>query len=74
LLSDLLPVLQFVHSHQIIHRDIKPQNIIRRSTRTPNPSAIQADDRKEKQLAIVDFGAAKFMVRCNHVLNGIVYL
>ncbi|GET35971.1 serine/threonine protein kinase [Microseira wollei NIES-4236] len=30
-LNDLLPVLQFVHSQEVIHRDIKPANIIRRS-------------------------------------------
>lgn len=46
LLNDLLPVLQFVHSKQVIHRDIKPENIIRRSV--------------EDQLVLVDFGAAKF--------------
>lgn len=45
LLSDLLPVLQFVHSHQVIHRDIKPDNIIRRTS--------------DKKLFVVDFGAAK---------------
>ena len=45
LLNDLLPVLQFVHQQQVIHRDLKPDNIIRR----------QSDQR----LFIVDFGAAK---------------
>lgn len=34
LLQDLLPVLQYIHSHQVIHRDIKPANIMRR-TSTP---------------------------------------
>lgn len=45
LLNNLLPVLQFVHDHQVIHRDIKPTNIIRRLS--------------NNQLVLVDFGAAK---------------
>jgi serine/threonine protein kinase len=47
LLSELLPVLQFMHDHQVIHRDIKPANIIRR--------------RVDQQLVLVDFGAAKYL-------------
>ena len=46
LLIDLLSVLQFVHSNNVIHRDIKPKNIIRRKT--------------DNKLVLVDFGAAKF--------------
>ena len=46
-LNDLLPVLQFVHSQNVIHRDIKPENIIRRGS--------------DRQLILVDFGAAKFV-------------
>lgn len=46
LLLELLPVLQFVHDHQVIHRDIKPTNIIRR--------------RNHRQLMLVDFGIAKY--------------
>lgn len=46
LLSDLLPVLQFIHQGKVIHRDIKPENIIRR--------------RRDNKLVIVDFGAAKY--------------
>ncbi|MEB3289768.1 MAG: serine/threonine-protein kinase [Leptolyngbya sp.] len=45
LLSDLLPVLQFVHGHQVIHRDIKPANIIAPPDGRP--------------FMLVDFGAAK---------------
>ncbi|MHC5597183.1 MAG: protein kinase domain-containing protein [Nostoc sp.] len=47
LLNDLLPVLQFVHTHQVIHRDIKPANIVR------------CQSNSQRQLFIVDFGAAK---------------
>ncbi|MGQ4645952.1 WG repeat-containing protein [Lyngbya aestuarii] len=47
LLTSLLPVLKFVHSHHVIHRDIKPGNIIRRS--------------QDEQLVLVDFGAAKLV-------------
>jgi formylglycine-generating enzyme required for sulfatase activity len=45
LLLDLLPVLQFIHAGEVIHRDIKPDNIIRR--------------RADQKLVLVDFGAAK---------------
>lgn len=45
LLTDVLPVLSFIHQHQLLHRDIKPANIIRRTT--------------DQQLVLVDFGAAK---------------
>ncbi len=45
LLNDLLPILQFVHSYQVIHRDIKPDNIIRRKS--------------DRKLFLVDFGASK---------------
>jgi formylglycine-generating enzyme required for sulfatase activity len=31
LLNDLLPVLQFLHQHQVIHGDIQPEKIIRTS-------------------------------------------
>lgn len=45
LLNDLLPVLDFMHQAQVIHRDIKPDNIIYpKATRKP---------------VLVDFGAAK---------------
>ncbi len=46
LLADLLPVLQFIHHHRVIHRDIKPQNIIRPRSGGP--------------LVLVDFGASKY--------------
>ena len=45
LLFDILNILKIVHEHKVIHRDIKPDNIIRRS-----------GDRK---LVLIDFGASK---------------
>ena len=51
-LENILPVLQFIHDRQVIHRDIKPDNIIRRSG-------------NEKNLVLVDFGAAKALTLTN---------
>jgi len=45
LLNDLLPVLEIIHQQQVIHRDIKAENIIRR----------QHDGR----LVLIDFGVSK---------------
>lgn len=45
LLLDLLPVLQFIHQRRVIHRDIKPQNIMRRDS--------------DGRLVLIDFGASK---------------
>jgi serine/threonine protein kinase len=58
LLADLLPVLQFIHSHQVIHRDIKPENII-------YPSS-------GGKLVLVDFGAAKFTSGVTQTSRGTV--
>ncbi|NER99590.1 MAG: protein kinase, partial [Symploca sp. SIO1B1] len=53
LLHDLLPVLQFVHQHQVIHRDIKPDNIISRNLSKLGTGNVKG------QLVLVDFGASK---------------
>lgn len=45
LLQEVLSILQFVHSNGVIHRDIKPDNIIRCS--------------QDNKLVLVDFGAVK---------------
>ena len=44
LLTELLPILDFVHKQKVIHRDIKPENIIRNS---------------HGSLVLIDFGVAK---------------
>jgi serine/threonine protein kinase, bacterial len=45
LLYEVLSILEFVHQQGVIHRDIKPDNIIRR--------------RSDHKLVLVDFGAVK---------------
>ncbi len=47
MLKEILEILTFVHQHRVIHRDIKPTNIIRRA--------------KDNQLVLIDFGAVKLM-------------
>ena len=45
MLQDVLGILEFVHSRGVIHRDIKPDNLIRRTS--------------DNKLVLVDFGAVK---------------
>ncbi len=45
LLQEILTVLEFVHRHGVIHRDIKPDNLIRRGS--------------DNKIVLVDFGAVK---------------
>lgn len=45
LLQDILTPLKFLHDHQVIHRDIKPNNLMRR--------------KPDQTLVLIDFGAVK---------------
>ena len=54
-LSEILPLLQHIHSQGVIHRDIKPANIIRREP--------------DRKLVLIDFGAVKDEVSLAAVAN-----
>jgi serine/threonine-protein kinase len=56
ILVKILPVLDFVHAQRIVHRDIKPDNIILRS-----------DDRMP---VLIDFGAMKEAMTTIVTING----
>ncbi|MGQ4649470.1 protein kinase domain-containing protein [Lyngbya aestuarii] len=45
MLEDILRVLAFVHEQQVIHRDLKPPNLIRR--------------KHDERIVLIDFGAVK---------------
>ncbi|MEM8780194.1 MAG: serine/threonine-protein kinase, partial [Cyanobacteria bacterium P01_G01_bin.49] len=47
-LSEILPILKYIHSEKVIHRDIKPANLIR--------------SQKDNKLVLIDFGAVKNQV------------
>jgi serine/threonine protein kinase len=62
LLASLLPVLAFIHEHQVIHRDIKPANIILSGSETgAHNLALQnlGVGPGQSMPVLVDFGAAK---------------
>ncbi len=55
---DLLPVLDYVHSQQVVHRDIKPENIMRRQP--------------EGRLVLIDFGIARVLTQTALVGNATI--
>ncbi len=56
LLGDILPLLQFIHERKVIHRDIKPDNIIQRENRQFLPVFGRGNG---GEYVLIDFGVAK---------------
>ncbi|MDA0268518.1 MAG: protein kinase [Cyanobacteria bacterium] len=81
LLGSLLPVLAFIHDHQVIHRDIKPANIILSRlpigaetgpAQTLAPLQRLGDGRGTLLPVLVDFGAAKALDKATLEKTGTV--
>ncbi len=47
LLADVLPILDYIHAHQVVHHDIKPSNLIHRHS--------------DRKVVLIDFGAAQIL-------------
>ncbi|WP_293056691.1 bifunctional serine/threonine-protein kinase/formylglycine-generating enzyme family protein [Okeania sp. SIO2B3] len=71
LLKSLLPVLEFIHSQQVIHRDIKPENIIRRKNNN-QLYPVRARSSPENNIILVDFGIAKFVTKKALAVTGTI--
>lgn len=56
-LVDVTRILQFIHSVPLIHRDLKPDNIIRRS--------------KDGKLVLIDFGISKQLTGTMYTRSGV---
>lgn len=47
LMMDVLPILDYIHAHQVVHHDIKPSNLIHRHA--------------DRKVVLIDFGAAQIL-------------
>lgn len=59
-LKDLLQILEFVHKEQVIHRDVKPANLIRRAS--------------DHKITLIDFGAVKKITAVMETSQGITVI
>lgn len=56
ILRELLPILEFIHAHKVIHRDLKPDNVMR----------------CDRKLFLIDFGVAKRLAETGNMGGTVV--
>jgi serine/threonine protein kinase, bacterial len=59
ILMSLLPVFDYVHSQGIIHRDVKPDNIIVRRSPLVQAKLSTSQNQAQNQPVLIDFGAVR---------------
>jgi serine/threonine protein kinase len=80
LLQETLPVLQFIHQQKIIHRDIKPDNLMDRdlqeSTKIQDYAAAKNQQwlksETNHQIVLIDFGIAKQLTQTALLQTGTI--
>lgn len=70
-LKELLPVLKLIHNHQLIHGNIKPENILRRTTSQGTANDIGSRD---GELVLIDFGISPEVANMGLASTGMVKL
>jgi serine/threonine protein kinase len=70
-LKELLPVLKLIHNHQLIHGNIKPENILRR---TISEATADDTDSPDGELVLIDFGITPEVVNMGLASTGMVKL
>lgn len=71
LLKQLLPVLKFIHDHQLVHGNIKPENILRRTISGANADQTES---KESDLVLIDFSISPEVVNMGLASTGVAKL
>ena len=61
LVQDMLRGLQFLHSRQVAHCDVKPANMLVQFDRSGKPRSLKRSHWKEAQLKLSDFGVSRLL-------------